>query len=158
MFVNRLQWWACSHHHHHRQHYIGDKRPMLHCHTTIWGRKYLAVMIEGVGGVDLNTECLFIRQNQGAYTLKQTNYHANAEYRRGQDIISETVSLRLSMPQRHYKPYCPYDTAQHSPYTPSREECFTEQCRNIEEKNGDLSRQSSLVIWLTEYIFPNFLN
>ena len=39
--------------------------------------------------------------------MKQTNYHANAEYRRGQDVISETVSLRLSLPQRHYKPYCP---------------------------------------------------
>ena len=37
------------HHHHHRQHYIGDKRPMLHCHTTIRGRKYLAVVIEGWG-------------------------------------------------------------------------------------------------------------
>ena len=44
------------HHHHHRQHYIGDKRPMLHCHTIIRGRKYLAVVIEGVGGV-----CLLVR-------------------------------------------------------------------------------------------------
>ena len=35
---------------------------MLHCHTTIRGRKYLAVVIEGVGGVDQNIECLFIRQ------------------------------------------------------------------------------------------------
>ena len=50
------------HNHHHRQHYIGYKRPMLHCHTTIRGRKYLALVIEGLGGVDLNIECLFIRQ------------------------------------------------------------------------------------------------
>ena len=79
---------------------------MIHCHTTIRGRKYLTVVIKGVGGVDLNIECLFIR-HQGAYTLKQTNHHANAEYPRGQDVISETVSLRLSLPQYHYKPYCP---------------------------------------------------
>ena len=65
---------------------------MLHCHTTIRRRKYLAVVIEGMGGVDLNIEHWFIR-HQGANNLKQTNHHANAEYRRGQDVISETVSL-----------------------------------------------------------------
>ena len=43
--------------------------------------------------------CLSDR-HQGAYTLKQTNYHANAEYRRGQDVISETASLRLSLEQQ----------------------------------------------------------
>ena len=35
---------------------------MLHCHTTIRGRKSLAVVIEGMEGVHLKIEYLFIRQ------------------------------------------------------------------------------------------------
>ena len=55
---------------------------MHYFHTTIGRRECLVIEIEEDGGVDLNLECLFIR-HQGAYILKQTNYHANAEYRRG---------------------------------------------------------------------------
>ena len=74
-------------------------RPMLHCHTTIWGRKYPAIVIEGVGEWTLILNACLSDRQQGAYTLKQTNHHANAEYRRAQDVINETVSLRLSYDQ-----------------------------------------------------------
>ena len=77
---------------------------MLHCQTTMRGRKYLAIVIKREGGMDITLNAYFSDRHQGAYTLKQIEYHANVEYRRGQDVISETVSLRLSLPQRHYKP------------------------------------------------------
>ena len=105
-------------HHHHRQHYIGDKRPILHCHTTIRGRKYLAVVLEGVGFGLKHWKLVYQTATKVPTPWSKQTIMQNAEYRRGQDIISETVSLQLSLPQRHYKPYCPYDTAQHSPYTP----------------------------------------
>ena len=75
---------------HYRQHYTDDNRLMLQCHTTIRGRKNIVIEIEGVGRVDLNLECLFIKQTPRRLHLEANN-HANAEYRRGQEVISETA-------------------------------------------------------------------